>query len=190
MAPRSKRDGLHGLEGSTPSLSACMCPWPIGRGTSLPSWQGGFDSRRALWTHASFRGRRCWYVMRDFESRGRRFDSCPRSLGDELVAAGMCHHREPMRGRLTVGRDALNVLMLVRFQPPQLSSTSETEVIRLDEELVLKTGRGSAVVGSSPTASADRRHNTRPWCNGSTAGSNPVGQGSSPWGRALGEPSR
>ena len=44
-------------------------------------------------------------------------------------------------------------------------------------------------MGSSPTASADRRHNTRPWCNGSTTGSNPVGQGSSPWERALGEPS-
>ena len=26
----------------------------------------------------------------------------------------------PMRGRLTVGRDVLDVLMLVRFQPPQL----------------------------------------------------------------------
>ena len=39
-----------------------------------------------------------------------------------------------MRGRSTVGRGALNALMLVRFQPPQL-----TEVIRLDEETVLKT---------------------------------------------------
>ena len=66
------------------------------------------------------------------------------------------------------------------------SRPTQTEVIRLDEELVLKTGRGSAVVGSSPTASAC---NTRPWCNGSTTGSNPVSQGSSPWGRALGEPS-
>ena len=37
------------LEGSTPSPSAFVCPWPIGRGTSLPSWRGGFDSRRALW---------------------------------------------------------------------------------------------------------------------------------------------
>ena len=24
-------------------------PWPSGKGTSLPSWRGGFDSRRALW---------------------------------------------------------------------------------------------------------------------------------------------
>ena len=31
------------LEGSTPSPSACMCPWPIGSGTSFPSWTGGFD---------------------------------------------------------------------------------------------------------------------------------------------------
>ena len=48
MAPRSNRDELHSLEGSTPFPSACTCPWPIGRGTSLPSWTGGFDSRRAL----------------------------------------------------------------------------------------------------------------------------------------------
>ena len=25
-------------------------PWPIGRGASLPSWRGGFDSHRALWS--------------------------------------------------------------------------------------------------------------------------------------------
>ena len=24
------------------------CPWPSGKGASLPSWTGGFDSRRAL----------------------------------------------------------------------------------------------------------------------------------------------
>ena len=48
MAPRSNRDELHSLEGSTPSPSACTCPWPIGSGTSLPSWTGGFDPRRAL----------------------------------------------------------------------------------------------------------------------------------------------
>ena len=24
-----------------------VCPWPSGRGASLPSWRGGFDSRRA-----------------------------------------------------------------------------------------------------------------------------------------------
>ena len=48
MAPRSNRDELHGLEGSTPSLSAFTCPWPSGKGSSLPSWRGGFDSHRAL----------------------------------------------------------------------------------------------------------------------------------------------
>ena len=112
------------LEGSTPSPSADGCPWPIGRGTSFPSWAGGFDSRRAFCVLTTFRGRRCWYVMRGFEPRGRRFDSCPRSLGDELVATGECQQKKPMRGRSTVGRDALNVLMLVRFQPPQLSPGS------------------------------------------------------------------
>ena len=48
MAPRSNRDELHGLEGSTPSLSAFMCPWPSGKGSRLPTWRGGFDSHRAL----------------------------------------------------------------------------------------------------------------------------------------------
>ena len=37
------------LGGSTPSPSALLCPWPSGRGASLPSWRGGFDSHRALW---------------------------------------------------------------------------------------------------------------------------------------------
>ena len=41
----------------------------------------------------------------------------------------------------------------VRFLPPQLEQ--QTEVIRLDEEPVSKTGAGQTVVGSSPTASAD-----------------------------------
>ncbi len=36
------------LGGSTPSPSALTCPWPSGRGASLPSWRGGFDSHRAL----------------------------------------------------------------------------------------------------------------------------------------------
>ena len=35
------------LEGSTPSPSA-VCSWPSGKGASLPSWKGGFNSRRAL----------------------------------------------------------------------------------------------------------------------------------------------
>jgi hypothetical protein len=42
--------------------------------------------------------------------------------------------KKQLRDRLTVGRDALNVLMLVRFQLPQF-----TEVIRPDEDAVLKT---------------------------------------------------
>ena len=55
-----------------------------------------------------------------------------------------------VRDRLTAGRDALNVVVLVRIQLSQLIM----EVIRLDEEPVLKTGGASALVGSSPTASA------------------------------------
>ena len=37
------------LESSTLPPSALMCPWPSGKGASLPSWRGGFDSHRALW---------------------------------------------------------------------------------------------------------------------------------------------
>ena len=46
----------------------------------------------------------------------------------------------------------LTVVTQVRFLPPQLKC--ETEVIRLDEEPVSKTGAVHTVVGSSPTASA------------------------------------
>ena len=88
-----------------------------------------------------------------------------------------------------------------------------SEVTRPDEDTVLKTAAGQTVVGSSPTASAstwERFHTggcnpsafncvvvgercdslrshfqTRPWCNGSTADSKPVSQGSNPWGRAF-----
>ena len=67
----------------------------------------------------------------------------------------------------------------VRFLPPQL-----TEVIRPVEEPVLKTGGGLSRlrvrVSRLPLTTM------RPWCNGSMTGSNPVGQGSSPWGRACG----
>ena len=72
-----------GLESHGFRLENNTCPWPSGRGASLPSWTGGFDSRRALLigsvaqrqsrcllsTHAwvrvppfplSLRGSRCW----------------------------------------------------------------------------------------------------------------------------------
>ena len=49
MAAASKAVERNSLEGSTPSLSAFnKCPWPSGKGSSLPSWRGGFDSHRAL----------------------------------------------------------------------------------------------------------------------------------------------
>ena len=70
------------------------------------------------------------------------------------------------------GRRLLSVTSQVRFQPPQLAATKETEVIRLDEEPVLKTGGGTDRVWvrvgyrrAAWVASADRRHDTRPWCN-------------------------
>ena len=42
-----------GLGDSTPSPSAYACPWPSGKGASLPSWRGGFNSHRALALQAS-----------------------------------------------------------------------------------------------------------------------------------------
>ena len=60
-----------------------------------------------------------------------------------------------LRDRLTVGRDALNVLMLVRFQLPQL----QTEVIRLDEDTVLKTvGRACDLWVQVPRLPPRRAH--------------------------------
>lgn len=68
-------------------------------------------------------------VMPGFEPGVRRFDSYPRNL--------------ILRGRLTAGWDALNVSMLVRFQPPQLEERLETVGRRLEvrglEKLFLPT---------------------------------------------------
>ena len=33
-----------------------LCPWPSGRGASLPSWRGGFNSRRALLNRNEYSG--------------------------------------------------------------------------------------------------------------------------------------
>ena len=60
-------------------------------------------------------------VMPDFESGVRRFDSYPRNFANTLTVKRVANINV-LRGRLTVGWDALNVLMLVRFQPPQLKS--------------------------------------------------------------------
>ena len=63
--------------------------------------------------------------------------------------------KQPLRDRLTVGRDALNVLMLVRFQLPQLA----TEVIRPDADTVLKTvGRESDLWVRVPRLPPRRAH--------------------------------
>ena len=64
------------------------------------------------------------------------------SFGDRLTAG--CRALNPvmqvqillpepfrlLRGRLTVGRDALNVLVLVRFQPPQLNERKSSGRMR------------------------------------------------------------
>ena len=62
----------------------------------------------------------------------------------------------------------------------------QTEVIRPDEEPVLKTGDGTDRLWVRVPRLPLLDDTTRvPGVIGSTAGSNPVGQGSSPWGRAL-----
>ena len=61
-----------------------------------------------------------------------------------------------------------------------------TEVIRPDEEPVLKTGDGTDRLWVRVPRLPLLDDTTRvPGVIGSTAGSNPVSQGSSPWGRAL-----
>ena len=61
-----------------------------------------------------------------------------------------------------------------------------TEVIRPDEEPVLKKGDGTDRLWVRVPRLPLLDDTTRvPGVIGSTAGSNPVGQGSNPWGRAL-----
>src|SRR5688572_5174399 len=74
-----------------------------------------------------------------------------------------------MRGRLTVGLDALNVLVLVRFQPPQLKNGSHPAATNPPPAdrcpgACLENRCGHSVVGSSPTASAPKR--AVPWSSG------------------------
>ena len=98
-----------GLEGSTPSPSA-ECA--LGRAAEVPAFQAGEAGSTPAGhfeTQLSIPGSSLMVVMPDFESGVRRFDSYPRNLTQTVL-----------RDRLTVGRDALNVLMLVRFQLPQL----------------------------------------------------------------------
>ena len=96
------------------------CPWPIGSGTSLPSWTGGFDSRRALCKSGD--GLTVRFLALN-QAMGVRFP-LPEPRHTTWHAAADRVIDQLLRGRLTVGRDALNVLVLVRFQPPQLADGS------------------------------------------------------------------
>lgn len=100
------------LEGSTPSPSALLCPWPSGRGTGLPTRQGGFDSRRALWN-----------AIGDRLVVGRlalNQETEVRPLLPELTRDHVCLQEKTMRDHPMAGCDALNVVMLVQVQLPQL----------------------------------------------------------------------
>ena len=58
-------------------LKRKMCHWPIGKGASLPSWIGGFDSRMELSMkriRGSANGR-----LPDFESGDRGSNPLPRA---------------------------------------------------------------------------------------------------------------
>ncbi len=48
--PPRKRSSVTALRVRLPllPLMTTLCPWPSGKGSRLPTWRGGFDSRRAL----------------------------------------------------------------------------------------------------------------------------------------------
>ena len=89
--------------------------------------------------------------------------------------------------RVGTGGRLLSAKTQVRFLPPQLAkvenlSRSRTslhmEVIRPDEEPVLKTGGGfESLVGSSPTASARCVYFAVPWSSGDDSWPTPRQQG-------------
>ena len=82
-----------------------------------------------------------WWTHGCLRNSWAGFDSLERCLR-------RWQRRRLLRDRLTVGRDTLNVVVLVRiqlsllaeFEPFFIFDFNQMEVIRLDEELVLKTG--------------------------------------------------
>ena len=96
------------LEGSTPSPSASTCA--LGRAAKVPGFQPGEAGSIPAGHSDSF---------------GDRLTAGCRALNPVMqVQVLLPEPLKLMRGRLTVGRDALNVLVLVRFQPPQLTNGS------------------------------------------------------------------
>lgn len=75
-------------------------------------------------------------------SNGRTRRSDRRCVGSNPTSASsMCIENEKLQKQKGLNLDRIKL-------------SGYTEVIRLDEELVLKTGDGDTFVGSSPTASA------------------------------------
>ena len=154
------------------------CLWPSGKGASLPSWTGGFNSHKTLFIGG-------WALLPVFFVRKTGRARVPILQNDRGSSKGrtsvfeaddggsnpsprmVSEDRKQLRGSCGWSRClALNQAALVRFQHPEMNRKSEisnlrfeiqkqTEVIRPDEEPVLKTGvRPWRIVGSSPTASA------------------------------------
>ena len=136
---RKQSSDVPGLEGSTPSPSALMCPWPSGKGASLPSWRGGFDSRRALFGT----------TIGDRLTVGR--------LALNQVDGGSSPSPRTCTGTLSRRTTDPGQLLLVVtpgsepggrwFDSNPRNFAIDTEVIRPDEEPVLKTGGGRAACG-------------------------------------------
>ncbi len=81
MAPRSNRDELHGLEGSTPSLSASQHVPLADRQRHQPSKL----ARRVRFPQGALHipGSSLLVVMPGFEPGVRRFDSYPRNSDND-----------------------------------------------------------------------------------------------------------
>ena len=120
MAPHSKRDELTQPCGFN-SRSSALRLVPL---AERQRFQASNLARRVRFPQGTLTdpGSSLLVVMPDFESGVRRFDSYPRNLFANTSTMARVANIRVLRGRLTVGWDALNVLMLVRFQPPQLES--------------------------------------------------------------------
>ena len=164
MAAASKAVEQQCLGSSTPPPSALMCPWPSGKGSSLPSWRGGFDSRRALLhDRGSANGR-----LPGFEPGDGGSSPSPRT---SVAMAVSQEQHDPGQLLLVVTPGSEPGGRWFDSNPRNFFDRRKPSG-RMRNLLGRQAAANKPLAGSSPAASALAKRNTVPWP--SSEGSTPT----------------